>query len=176
VIVPSSVPGKISGFSLQKGDIVVIETAGGGGYGSALERDVEKVSADVAENYICLERAAERYGVHFRDGKVDQQATRDARQNLQRAKVRLSVTEAEDIFDRGRRIICLAPSDLTELGGDDALVELVSPTGAPLRAWTRLNQKVAVRTAPLGPLARQILAVASGTEIETRLLRNGSVR
>ncbi|MBK8007908.1 MAG: hydantoinase B/oxoprolinase family protein [Rhizobiales bacterium] len=39
---PSEHPGKVAGFALHEGDIVVMETAGGGGYGDPLERDTGK--------------------------------------------------------------------------------------------------------------------------------------
>src|SRR5207237_1075357 len=38
LIEPSAVPGKISGFLLRRDDIVVLETAGGGGYGLPTRR------------------------------------------------------------------------------------------------------------------------------------------
>src|SRR6185437_6120400 len=44
----SPIPGKISGFELTAGDLVRIETAGGGGYGDPLERELSRIGGDLA--------------------------------------------------------------------------------------------------------------------------------
>lgn len=44
-IEPSPLPGKVSGFPLRAGDVVVMESSGGGGYGDPLARDPEPVLA-----------------------------------------------------------------------------------------------------------------------------------
>ncbi|MGQ9507958.1 MAG: hydantoinase B/oxoprolinase family protein [Thermodesulfobacteriota bacterium] len=48
---------------LKPGDVVVIDAAGGGGYGNPFERDPEMVEKDVLEGYVTIERAKEDYGV-----------------------------------------------------------------------------------------------------------------
>ena len=45
------------------GDEVIIDVAGGGGYGNPFERDVELVESDVANGYVSVEKAKEDYGV-----------------------------------------------------------------------------------------------------------------
>jgi N-methylhydantoinase B len=45
------------------GDEIIIDVAGGGGYGSPFERDVELVESDVANGYVSVEKAKEDYGV-----------------------------------------------------------------------------------------------------------------
>jgi N-methylhydantoinase B len=45
------------------GDVVVMDAAGGGGYGDPLERDLELVKNDVADGYVSIEGAREDYGV-----------------------------------------------------------------------------------------------------------------
>jgi len=54
---------KTSGMQLQEGYRVIATAGGGGGYGNALERDVEKVRRDVVNGYISVESAREDYGV-----------------------------------------------------------------------------------------------------------------
>ena len=54
---------KTSGMQLQEGYRVIATAGGGGGYGNALERDVEKVRRDVVNGYVSLESAREDYGV-----------------------------------------------------------------------------------------------------------------
>ena len=48
---------------LDAGDVVVVRTAGGGGYGPAPERDPELVAADVRLGYVSAGAARELYGV-----------------------------------------------------------------------------------------------------------------
>jgi N-methylhydantoinase B len=48
---------------LAPGDVVVMDAAGGGGFGDPLERDPALVARDVVEGYVTPERAREDYGV-----------------------------------------------------------------------------------------------------------------
>jgi len=56
-------PSKFAGVILRRGDRVVIESAGGGGYGDPLLREPELVLADAAEGLVAPGRAAADYGV-----------------------------------------------------------------------------------------------------------------
>jgi N-methylhydantoinase B len=51
---------------LQAGDGFLVEVGGGGGYGNPLERDTERVLADVRAGYISLDAARRDYGVVIR--------------------------------------------------------------------------------------------------------------
>ena len=63
-------------LDLASGETIIGISCGGGGYGSALERDSERVRHDVAEGYVSRERAAAVYGVMVdSDGEVDLAAT-----------------------------------------------------------------------------------------------------
>jgi len=72
---------------LKPGDVVIIDAAGGGGFGNPLERDPEMVVSDVIEEYVSLEKAEEDYGVVIvpQTMKVDEEATRKLRENLRKA-------------------------------------------------------------------------------------------
>jgi N-methylhydantoinase B len=50
-------------FSLVPGDVVSVQTCGGGGYGSPLDRDPARVLEDVLFRRISAERAEREYGV-----------------------------------------------------------------------------------------------------------------
>src|SRR6185295_2032773 len=60
-IEPSPMPGKVTGFRLRAGDIVVERTAGGG-YGDPRERDPQALARDVAFGYVSAEGARLAYG------------------------------------------------------------------------------------------------------------------
>lgn len=53
----------VAAITLNKGEIVKGNQAGGGGYGSPLERDPKRVLHDVLERYETAERARDVYGV-----------------------------------------------------------------------------------------------------------------
>ncbi len=60
----NGIPGNPFGLTqLKPGDVVIIDSAGGGGYGNPLERDPEMVEQDVLEGYVTIEKAKEDYGV-----------------------------------------------------------------------------------------------------------------
>jgi N-methylhydantoinase B len=54
---------KVAGLRLRQGDLLSVEFAGGGGWGSPYERDPERVRGDVIRNYVSPARAREDYGV-----------------------------------------------------------------------------------------------------------------
>ena len=137
-------PGKVTGHPVRRDDVVVMESAGGGGYGDPLGRDPEAVRADVGAGFVSAERAREGYGVVLdAAGAVDEAATGAAREALRRARFRLTVRADEaDPYTgvRGRRrTVRLARAHAERLGvGDDDLVELLGAHPAPLRAWVRV--------------------------------------
>jgi len=63
------------GNRLVRGDILRIETGGGGGYGPPFDRPVEAVLEDVLGGFVGVEAARRHYGVVLRDGAVDAAAT-----------------------------------------------------------------------------------------------------
>ena len=70
-------------LELADGESIVGISCGGGGYGSPLERDPERVRKDVKEGYVTPERARKVYGVEFDpNGSVDLEATAKLRAHL----------------------------------------------------------------------------------------------
>jgi N-methylhydantoinase B len=51
-IAPSDFPGKIANFPLRKGDVLVMESSGGGGWGPPGRRSAEAIAADLAGGYV----------------------------------------------------------------------------------------------------------------------------
>ena len=56
-------PSKLSGVVLRAGDVVRIESAGGGGFGDPHERDPELVLRDVRAGLVSRDEAERAYGV-----------------------------------------------------------------------------------------------------------------
>ncbi|MEK9753936.1 MAG: hydantoinase B/oxoprolinase family protein, partial [Rhodospirillaceae bacterium] len=75
VIEPSVLPGKVTAFQLRRGDVVIEETAGGGGYGDPLDRDPAAVARDVAYGYVSPAEARLAYGVVLERGEPVAAAT-----------------------------------------------------------------------------------------------------
>ena len=71
---------KIFNVRLERGDAYKMLSGGGGGFGSPLERDVEKVAEDVREGYVSARVAREVYKVALDSkGHVDDETTRKLR-------------------------------------------------------------------------------------------------
>ncbi|MVA98066.1 hydantoinase B/oxoprolinase family protein [Nitratireductor sp. CAU 1489] len=63
------------GNRLVRGDILRMETGGGGGHGHPFDRPAERVLDDVLGGYVGVDAARDNYGVVIADGEIDRQAT-----------------------------------------------------------------------------------------------------
>ncbi|MBM3523557.1 MAG: hydantoinase B/oxoprolinase family protein, partial [Alphaproteobacteria bacterium] len=70
---------------LKRGDRFRHVQPGGGGYGDPLEREPEKVLAEVRNEMITADYAADVYGIVIRDDRVDEAATRARRDAMRRS-------------------------------------------------------------------------------------------
>jgi N-methylhydantoinase B len=52
----------VIGFELRRGDVVSMETPGGGGHGDPRERDPAALAADLADGYVTSNGAAAYVG------------------------------------------------------------------------------------------------------------------
>ena len=173
---PFPTPGKIGGHPMQAGETVVLQSAGGGGYGDPLERPLDAVRADMRDGYVSAEAAAELYGVVLAGDTVDEAATNARRSAMRGARKTFAPTAAlapayEPVGRGKKRIASLNPADAGELGiAEDDMVELMTDEGAPLRAWARLRADVPAGTVPLDDRARQILRLTDGMRVRVRRL------
>jgi len=170
-------PGKVGGFALRAGDVVVLQSAGGGGYGDPLRRPAAQVADDVREGYVTEARALECYGVVLRgDGSPDEAATKALRSRIEGSRLRLTVVEcAEPLYAAGRysrhRICRLNPEEAARLGvSENDILELVGKSGPALRAWAVIDPGVAAGTLPLDELGRRVVAVKAGERLYLRSL------
>lgn len=167
---PSPLPGKVSGFPLERHDVVVMASSGGGGYGDPLERDLAHVAADLTEGLVTPAAALEVYGVVTTRGVLDHAATIRRRRAMRTARARVILTTGRGLDGPAVQHISLDRATGARLGavaGD--VVEIVNPAGAPLRAWVaevRADQR-AVRVAPE---ALRMLGLAAGSRVEIRVL------
>ena len=67
------------GNRLVKGDILRLETGGGGGRGHPFDRPAEDVLRDVQDGFVSVDAAARHYGVVIREGALDHAATEASR-------------------------------------------------------------------------------------------------
>ena len=63
------------GTVLRRGDVLLIETGGGGGHGHPFDRPAEQVAQDIRDGFVSVEAARREYGVVVRDGMLDEAAT-----------------------------------------------------------------------------------------------------
>jgi N-methylhydantoinase B len=59
----SEIISKVRNYSVKPGDVVVLETGGGGGWGPPAERAREAIERDIARGYVSFEAAARDYGM-----------------------------------------------------------------------------------------------------------------
>ncbi len=74
----------------EPGDVITFDSAGGGGFGDPLERDIALVEQDVKFEYVSIQQAASVYGVIIDpvSGCADMEATNELRAKMRRRKGR----------------------------------------------------------------------------------------
>jgi len=173
-------PGKIAGYPLKEGDVVLVRSAGGGGYGDPLDRDPERVAADLSDAYISPTVAHNLYGLVLDERqRVDAAATRARRQSLRASRVHLVALLTPDAFEKGavsrRRVWRLNPADAALAAiGEDEVAELDSGRAAPLRGWARLEASVRPGTVGIDARGLAILKAAAGERISLRRVLTGT--
>ena len=169
----SNLPGKVKGFPLKAGDVVLTQATAGGVVGDPLDRELDMVRKDVIEGYVTPQRARDAYGVVIDDGQVHVAETSALRESMKRARTYLEVTASPDdeLDERGLRLCALSGEDAARVGvGDGEMVEYIGKSAAPLRAWAKVEDGLPSGRLPLGPIGRDILKVAAGDRLWLRKL------
>ena len=163
----SPLPGKVSGFPLELGDVLLMESSGGGGFGDPLERDPERVgSRRWREGYVTSAAAEAIYGVVLREGAPDAAATAARRASLRATRLRVRVIAGAGLDAQSGREVRLSPEVATRLGvAPGAVVEFVNPRGAPLRAWVVGPVASAAGGGAVAELAPIALRMLAGTDV-----------
>jgi N-methylhydantoinase B len=112
--------GKIDVLELPAQGMVLMETAGGGGYGPPWERPPEDVLRDVEDGLVFPGDAEERYGVVIRGGQVDAAVT-----EARRARLRAEAPAAEMFaFGQARVVYELIWPDLLQRAVNEATKDI----------------------------------------------------
>lgn len=173
---PLVTPGKATGLRLRQGASYIMQSAGGGGYGDPLARDVQRVAEDVRAGYVSIERARSIYGVILDSrGDIDRAATASQREALRGGRTRIAVVADESPAYAGikgrHRVLRVSPRLGAELQvRDQQLVELIGRNAAPLRAWITIDGRQSHAALPLDAFARRVLGVGEGDTVELRRL------
>ena len=181
---PAPVPGKITGFRLQPGDVTFSRSAGGGGYSDPLERDPQDVLRDVAYGYVSERGALEDYGVlvrcHTLTGvrlpeawQVDLEATTKIRTGLRERRRSFTLVPATAPTSSEGRHLCFAShdvlADLEVEAGEP--IEFVNVAGAPLRLWVNEDESVPAGAVAIDEAALHVLRASFGARYLVRRLR-----
>jgi N-methylhydantoinase B len=85
---PPESRGKIAARKLRQGDMVRFATGGGGGFGPAMERDLQDVQADVRNELFTIDQAQHIYGavLNRQTLQVDREATAVLREKRNRLR------------------------------------------------------------------------------------------
>jgi N-methylhydantoinase B len=171
---PSPLPGKVGGFPVREGDLLLMESSGGGGFSDPLERDPAAVAADIAEGYVTPGAAASVYGVVLAHDAPASAPTATRRAELSAARRRLRLVASDDLDGERGRAIRLDETTARALEvGIDGVVELLNPRGAPLRAWVAGLLPAGPRRAEIASEALRMLGVSAGAHIELRRIHSG---
>ena len=174
--VAMTTPGKATGMMLRRDAVVVMQSAGGGGYGDPLARDPRLVAGDVDAGYVSAQRARADYGVALDpEGAVDEAGTTDLRRTLAAAMPALAIVADEACpYEgiRGRhRVLRVAPQLAAKLGlRSKQLVEILGRHPAPLRAWVMLDASAPPDAIPVDEFGRRVLGVEPGQRVRLRTL------
>jgi len=174
-IAPSRLPGKVGGFPLLPEDLLLMESSGGGGFGDPLERDPAQVVADVAEGYVTRGAAESTYGVVWDGDSVNAGETVGRRASMVAARSRVSVSAADIAAGPGRALRIDAETARGLGVTEGAVVELVNPRGAPLRAWVAGIMPGDGHRAEIAAEALRMLAITDGAPLEIRAVHSGNL-
>ena len=153
------------------GDIVRIETSGGGGYGDPVMRDPEAVLRDIKDETLTLEQAERRFGViTTTKGDIDPEATARRREELMAFRVVLTIeTVDDDTFDGAKRLFGISKETAERLGvrnGD--MIETTTGVGANVRGWACVSDSSGEGDILLGISTLSLMQASVGDRAQVR--------
>jgi N-methylhydantoinase B len=93
--------GLVDGAPVRAGEIVRVETTGGGGWGDPLEREIDLVLRDIVQGKISRHAAREDYGVVLVEQAGSDPAVDELQTTALRDKLRKARPARLPVIDRG---------------------------------------------------------------------------
>ena len=165
IVEPSPIPGKVTGFPMGPGDVVRMETSGGGGYGDPLKRDPEAVRRDAKEETLTVKQAELRFGVILgAQGGIDETGTANRRKELLAARVMLTIQTANDeMFEGPKRLFMISGQSARRLDvAEGDMIEITAGRGANVRGWTQIFEAEGNGAVILGPSTLRLIQASPG--------------
>ena len=104
------VPSKCDRLPVEKGDLLLFETWGGGGWGNPLDRAEDKILLDVKRGLVTVEGARQFGLVIGADGKINARGTKELRASMRESSEKL------ELFDKGGDLASIKKRSLEETG------------------------------------------------------------
>ena len=104
------IPSKCDRLPVEKGDLLLFETWGGGGWGNPLDRTEDKILLDVKRGLVTV-GGARQYGLVIgADGKINARGTKELRASMRESCEKL------ELFDKGGDLASIKKRSLEETG------------------------------------------------------------
>ncbi len=104
------IPSKCDRLPVEKGDLLLFETWGGGGWGNPLDRAEDTILLDVKRGLVTVE-GARQYGLVIgADGKINARVTKELRTSMRESCEKL------ELFDKGGDLASIKKRSLEETG------------------------------------------------------------
>jgi hypothetical protein len=151
----SAFPGKVTSFPLRRGDVVVMQSSGGGGFGPAAERDLALIVDDFADGLVSAPSLA-TYGARDTSGVVERGMT----DLLDEASASIEWRN-----DDAPSHECVVSAALAQHLGltQGSSIELAMAKGPSLRAWVDRIEAGKAATIYLSPNLRRFFAGSTVT-------------
>ena len=104
------VPSKCDRLPVDKGDLLLFETWGGGGWGNPLDRAEDKILLDVKRGLVTVEGARQFGLVIGADGKINAGGTKELRASMRKSCEKL------ELFDKGGDLASIKKRSMEETG------------------------------------------------------------
>ena len=142
-----------------------------------MTREIHRVSEDLRAGLISNQAAKDVYGAVLKeDGTIDPDTSKEHRAYLLKTRTNMQavITDLDCYKTIGysrKRICRVNPADakcLSQTMND--CIEILGPTGTPLRAWIELDTSVEVGQLPLDTLGLGVLGAQEGDKVQIRPL------
>ena len=156
---------------MEYGELLSMQTNGGGGYGDPLEREPVSVAEDLRSGRISQLTASRIFGVVIdaKSWSVDEAATRTERERLRSSRLYCGVVRKKEEFLGRRRTARVNPGVLDRIGvSAEEPIEVLGNAAAPLRLWCQLDQSYAADEIGLDEVSVRMLRINNRERVWVR--------